>query len=79
MREEIVVGNACGGKPGSRGGKVILLSHMDGHHHSLSLSTHQHGKLNNREADHQTPDALNYRVEPHPGGPLKCLMCPSTE
>ena len=27
VREEIVVGNACGGKPGSHGNKVILLSH----------------------------------------------------
>ena len=27
VREEIVVGNACGGKPGSHGSKVILLSH----------------------------------------------------
>ena len=27
MREEIVVGNACGGKPGSHGSKVIQLSH----------------------------------------------------
>ena len=26
-REEIVVGNACGGKPGSHGRKAILLSH----------------------------------------------------
>ena len=26
-REEIVVGNACGGKPGSHGSKAILLSH----------------------------------------------------
>jgi len=26
-REEIVVGNACGGKPGSHGSKIILLSH----------------------------------------------------
>ena len=30
VREEIVVGNACGGKPGSHGSKVILLSHMEG-------------------------------------------------
>ena len=30
MRKEIVVGNACGGKPGSHGSKVILLSHMYG-------------------------------------------------
>ena len=28
VREEIVVGNAGGGKPGSHGSKVILLSHM---------------------------------------------------
>ena len=28
MREEIVVGNACGGKPGSHGSEGILLSHV---------------------------------------------------
>ena len=28
VREEIVVGNAYGGKPGSHGSKVILLSHV---------------------------------------------------
>ena len=28
VREEIVVGHACGGKPGSHGSKVILLSHV---------------------------------------------------
>ena len=28
MREEIVVGNAFGGEPGSHGSKVILLSHV---------------------------------------------------
>jgi hypothetical protein len=27
VREEIVVGNACGGKPSSHGSKAILLSH----------------------------------------------------
>ena len=27
MREEIVVGNTCGGKLGSHGSKAILLSH----------------------------------------------------
>ena len=30
MREEIVVGNACGGKPGSHGRKALLLSHAYG-------------------------------------------------
>ena len=28
VREEIVVGNACGGKSGSHGSKVILMSHL---------------------------------------------------
>ena len=27
VREEIVMGNACGGKPGSHGSKAIVLSH----------------------------------------------------
>ena len=27
VREEIVVGNACGGKPGHHASKAILLSH----------------------------------------------------
>ena len=27
VREEILVGNTCGGKPGSHGSKGILLSH----------------------------------------------------
>ena len=30
VREEIVVGNACGGKPGSHGSQAILLSHGGG-------------------------------------------------
>ena len=28
MREETEMGNACGGQPGSHGGKAILLSHV---------------------------------------------------
>ena len=27
VKKETVVGNACGGKPGNHGSKVILLSH----------------------------------------------------
>ena len=27
VKKEIVIGNACGGKPGSHGNKAILLSH----------------------------------------------------
>ena len=30
VRQEIVVGNACGRKPGSHGSKAILLSHAWG-------------------------------------------------
>ena len=30
VREETVVGNACGGKPGSHGSKAMLLSHAQG-------------------------------------------------
>ena len=30
VREEIVIGNACGGKLGSHGSKAILLSHAFG-------------------------------------------------
>ena len=30
VREETVVGKASGGKPGSHGGKAILLSHAQG-------------------------------------------------
>ena len=40
VRGETVVGNACGAKPGSRGSKVILLSHAEGvsQHHSSNCS-----------------------------------------
>ena len=39
-RQEIVVGNACGGKPGSHGGKIILLSHVLWVEPSCSLYPH---------------------------------------
>ena len=29
-REEIAVGNVCGGKPGSHGSKAIMLNHVYG-------------------------------------------------
>ena len=44
------------------------------HHHSLLLPTTQHWQLNDREAGPANAWALNYRVEPHPGCPFKCLM-----
>jgi len=52
MREEIVVGYSCGGKPGSYRSKVILLSHTWWVEPSpyLSLPTQQHQQLNNTEA-----------------------------
>ena len=40
VREEIVVGNAGGGKPGSHGSRAILLSGVGGEAYSLSLPTH---------------------------------------
>ena len=46
VREEIVVGNACGGKPGDTAKSCTGWSH----HNSLSLPTGQHQQLNNREA-----------------------------
>ena len=45
-----------------------------------SLSPHASiGSWTIERLAHRTPDALNYRVEPHPGCPFKCLMCWSTE
>ena len=82
VREEILVGNACGGKQGSHGSKGILLSHAQGVEPSgqpLSAPTHQHWQLNKRQACHQTPDALNHRVGPQPGCHFKCLIHGSTE
>ena len=41
VREKTVVGNACGGKPGSQGSKAILLSQCRGWSHiTASLSPH---------------------------------------
>ena len=50
-REEIVVGDAGGGKPCNPGSKVILLSHTQRAEPSLLLSplTRQHWQLNSRE------------------------------
>ena len=40
-----------------------------------SLSTHASiGSWTIERVGHQTPDALNYRVGPQPGGPSMCLM-----
>ena len=51
MREEIVLRNACGGKPGRQGSKAILLSYLGGGAITIaSLSTGQHGQLNTGEA-----------------------------
>ena len=80
VREETVVGNACGGKPGSHGSKVILLSHTWGwsHHHS-PLPQASTSSWTIQRLIHQTPAALNYRVGPHSGFPFKGLMHRSTE
>ena len=45
-----------------------------------SLSPHTSiGSWTTERLAHQMPDALNYRVGPHPGCPFKCLMRRSTE
>jgi len=82
VREEIVVGNAGGGKSGSRGSKMIVLSHTQrgGAITITSLSTHANMSCWTIESlAHQMPDTLSYRVGPHPGCPFKCLTCWSTE
>ena len=50
-REENTLEKASGGKPGSRGGRALLLSRVQGwsHYWSLSLPTCQHWQLTNRE------------------------------
>ena len=46
------------------------------HYHSLSLPIHTSIQSWTIESlAHQVPDALNYRVGPHPGGPLLCAWC----
>ena len=48
------------------------------HHHSLS----PHNSVSSWTVErlgHQLPEALNYRVGPHPGCPFKCLIHQSTE
>ena len=37
------------------------------------------GSWTTERTAHQTPDAPNYRMRPHPGCPFKCLMCQMTE
>ena len=68
IREEIVAGNAFGGKPGSHGGRAILLSHTQRvePHWSLSFPTHQRWKLTNRERTQR-------------GWPFEWLMCRAWE
>ena len=45
VREEIVVGNACGGKPSSHGSKVILLSHAYGGGAIIIASLSLHARI----------------------------------
>ena len=62
-REETEVGNAYEGKPGSQGGKAMLLSHTQRLEPTLyPLPTHHHWQLKNRE-------------RPQPEEPFKSLMC----
>ena len=60
VREEIVVGYPCGGKPASYGSKAIVMSHGLG-----CVIT-----ITPLQLAHSAPDAMNYRVGPQPGAPL---------
>ena len=54
VREETVVENACGGKPGSQGSKAISLSHMYGGGAITIASLSPHDSISsyyNSEAD----------------------------
>ena len=74
-----MVRNAGGGKPGSHGSKVILLSHMYGgsHHRSLSLLTRQRRHLNNREAGPSNTRGTELHSRTPPRCPFKGLTCQS--
>ena len=77
-----LVGNTCGGKPGSHGGKArILLSHAQRVEPSPQpLSPHASiGRGTTERLARQTPDALNSRAGPHPECSFKCLMRRSAE
>ena len=52
VREEIVVGNACRGRPGSHGNKGYMVeSCIRGRAINIAFPpTFQHGQLNNKEA-----------------------------
>ena len=81
VREEIMVGNASGGTPGSHGSKEILLSHTQVVE-PITIATLPHGQhqqLNSREAGPSNARCTEYRVGPHPGGPSMCLTVQSTE
>ena len=81
VREEIVMGNACGGKLDSHGSMVICWV-MHGHGTITITSISPHTSFSSWKIErlvHQMPNALNYRVGHHSGCPFKCLMCRSTE
>ena len=50
VREETVMGNACGGKPGSHGSKAAESRVGGGAITIVFLPTHQHWQLNNRDS-----------------------------
>ena len=49
------------------------------HNHSLPPPQASLGRWTIEKPAHQTPEALNYRVGPHPGCPFNCMMRGSTE
>ena len=75
VREEIAVGNACGGKSGSHGSKAIPLSHAQGVEPAPSpVSAHIPPPAGEQQRlVLQAPDMRSKREGPQAGEPSKCL------
>lgn len=87
VREEIVVGNACGGKSGSPGSKAIPPSHAQGVEPAPSpVFAHIPPPAGEQQRlALQAPDRRSNREGPQAGEPSKCLSrqsnrkdCPET-
>jgi len=80
VREEILVGNTYGGKPGIARWYCWVICRQCIHHHSLSPPTRQQRQLKNREAGPSNAwlTELQSRTPPSVGSSM-CLTCQTTE
>ena len=77
VREETVLGYACGGKPGSQGSKAISLSHMYGGGAITIASLSPHDSISsyyNSEADPSNAEHTEIQSRTPPRCSFKCLM-----